>query len=265
MLQNVTNYLISNLGDQAGPVAVFCAAVGVFVWILGARFSRSIAALVGVGAGAWVGVHLPEWYGWHFDGMALGMGGALLTGFAGYMLNTTWVGGALIANFAVLFGFTAWIAKAGNASWQVPTINWSASQVEILRTLWSTMPGELPQMMPYAVAMGVITAVGLGVLWPRLAKGMSWSLIGLALVLLSAGVFLRIQRPEGSVLDYGPSSPGRRLAAVWGLAVLGMFLNWMMLPGKAQPSAPQAKPAFETKPSLPVAATSALASGGPKA
>src|SRR5436190_3259973 len=72
MLQNVISFLIERLGDQAGPIAVFCAAAGVFVWLLGARFSKSIAALVGVGAGACVGMHLPEWYGWHFDGKALG-------------------------------------------------------------------------------------------------------------------------------------------------------------------------------------------------
>jgi hypothetical protein len=269
MLQNVISFLIERLGDQAGPIAVFCAAVGVFVWLLGARFSKSIAALVGVGAGAWVGMHLPQWYGWHFDGMALGMGGALLAGFAGYLLNTTWVGGALVANCALLFGFTAWVAKAGSTAWQMPSsINWSASQVDILRTLWSTMPGDLPHVMPYAVAMGVISAVGLGILWPRLAKGMSWSLIGLTLMLLGATVALRTQRPGASVFDYVPASQGQRLAGLWGLAVLGMFLQWSMLPGRPKAPAPGAKSSPAKGPSSPQTppdATPALASGGVKA
>jgi hypothetical protein len=269
MLQNVIHYLVERLGDQAGPVAVFAAAVGVFVWVLGARFSRSILGLVGAGVGAWVGVHLPQWYGWHFDGMALGMGGALLAGLAGYLLNTTWVGGALVANLAVLFGFTAWVAKAGSANWQMPSsIDWSTSQVQILRTLWSTMPGDLPQVMPYAVATGVITAVGLGMLWPRLAKGMSWSLIGLTLVLLGGSVALRIQRPEADLADYMPPSPALRLAAVWGLAILGMFLQWMLLPARQETPAPASKPSPARTPSAattPAAATPILATGGAKA
>jgi hypothetical protein len=270
MLQNVTNFLIQRLGDQAGPAAVFAAAAGAFVWLLGARFSKSILALVGVGVGAWVGVHLPQWYRWNFDGMALGMGGALLAGFAGYLLNTTWVGGALIANMGVLFGLTAWVIRAGDATWNMPaSINWSGGQVEILRTLWSTMPGDLPQVMPYAVATGVICAMGLGILWPRLAKGMSWSLIGLTLILLGAGVALRIQRPGSNLSDYLPASPWQRVSALWGLAVLGMLLQWMMLPGKAA-AAPAAEsrraPTPRRRPPAALAATTpVLATGGAKA
>ena len=45
--------------------------------------------------------------------------------------------------------------------------------------------------------------------------------------LLGAAVALRIQRPGASVFDYVPASSGQQLAGLWGLAVLGMFLQWM--------------------------------------
>src|SRR3954447_26189942 len=74
-----------------GTAGAFCA-LGVMMWIAGGRVSRSILALVGVAAGTVIGMHLPEWRGWHVDGMGLAVGAALLLGSAMFFMHRTCIG-----------------------------------------------------------------------------------------------------------------------------------------------------------------------------
>src|SRR5690348_629240 len=43
--------------------ALGLCALGVVLWVVGGRVSRSILALVAVAGGSVVGIHLPEWFG----------------------------------------------------------------------------------------------------------------------------------------------------------------------------------------------------------
>jgi hypothetical protein len=265
MLQTLTNLLADRLGDRAFFLAMTAALLGVFVWLLGARFGKSVLALIGVGLGAWLGLNLPRWYGWNFDGMALGMGGALVAGFAGYLLHTTWVGGALVINLTLLFAVTTWAVLAGNATWQAPSISdWSVGQVEVLRTVWRSMPGDLPRVMPYAVAMGVITAVAVSILWPRLAKAFSWSLTGLVLIIVGGGVVLMVRRPDSDLSGYLPSAAGARVTVLWGLAGVGMLVQWWSMATAPTPAVAPAKPK-EPAAAASVVEPGKLATGGAKA
>jgi hypothetical protein len=80
---------LARLPQDAGPRGLACALLmavaGLVLWLVGARFSRSIFTLLGVAAGAWVGLRVPRWMGWEIDAMAIAIGGALVLGLAGYL------------------------------------------------------------------------------------------------------------------------------------------------------------------------------------
>jgi hypothetical protein len=248
MLHTLTSLLSERFGDRAFSFAIIAAALGVFVWLLGARFGKSVLALIGVGLGAWVGMNLPRWYGWQFDGMALGMGCALVAGFMAYLLHTSWVGTSLLANLAILFALTAWAIIAGNEPWTAPTIaDPTVGHAQILRALWGSMPGTLPRVMPYAVGGGVVVAALLSVFWPRAAKGLSWSLIGIGLMFFGGAVALKISRPTAELSTYLPAAAGARVGLLWALAIAGSLVQWWALPDaestpKAAPSPLEEKP-----------------------
>src|SRR5688572_17199937 len=129
-IQALLTRLPPDAGGRAVALCGVVAVAGLFLWVIGARVSRSMFTLVGVAAGAWAGLHLPRWMGWEIDAMAVAIGGALVAGLAGYLLHMLWVGltlGTLLASAGI---FIAWHRLAAGASWSMPTIDAGSSALD---------------------------------------------------------------------------------------------------------------------------------------
>jgi len=92
MLREFLALLPESLGECSLGIAIGGALLGLVLWLAGARFSRSLVTLIGVAIGTSVGMRLPGWLGWSIDGMAIGVGGAVVLGASGYLLHRSWIG-----------------------------------------------------------------------------------------------------------------------------------------------------------------------------
>jgi hypothetical protein len=109
----------------AHPALAVClagAALGAALWLTAGRWSRSIITLCTVALGAYVGVRLPEWFGWSIDGMGTCFGGAMLLGFTGYVLHRFWVGVGLGSVLACWAALADWMIQ-GSGHWSWPAWN----------------------------------------------------------------------------------------------------------------------------------------------
>ena len=217
------------LGARAVPVAAALLAAGVVLWLAGARVGRSALTLVGVGAGAYLGLKLPAYMGWGIDGIATAFAGAMLAGLAGWALHTTWIGATLCTMLGLAGAAVAWVTLSDGSSWTLPTIDWSQPHVKILNSIWLSLPGEsLSRAMPYAIAGGMITGAAVALAWPKVARVMTWGLTGTAMMTLG-GLFL-VNRLRPDWLDALPREPGSVAMILGGVALLGMIVQWLMLP-----------------------------------
>lgn len=225
----LSSLLTAALGGSATAAAFGAAAVGAFLWLVGGRFSHSIFALIGVGAGTWLGMHLPARMGWPVDGIAMAFAGALLGGLAGYLLQTTWTGAVLSVLLAAAGGLAAWVFYDGGWTWRPPAWDGTGGQVALLNTIWRSMPGpSLPRVMPYAIAGGLITGGGLVLGWPRLARALTFTLVGLILLIVGALTALQMSGTAAGALV--PSTVAGRFSVFAAFTVLGLAVQWWTTP-----------------------------------
>src|SRR5687767_13021512 len=203
MLHELLTLRPQTLVDVSPALALAVTAAGAACWAVGGRFSRALITLTLVAAGAWVGVRLPRWFGWEIDGMGLGMAGAMLLGFAGYLLHRTWVGlllGALVAGWA---GAAAWLALAPGADWTPPSIAWGWNIPELLRQVWQSLPAETSKVIPLTTVGGIVAGIVMSLLWPKLSRVLAFDLLGV-MVLVVVGVPLVAAR-EPQWMRYVPA------------------------------------------------------------
>ena len=239
--------LTAKFAAIAGPGALTAALVGVaggtFLWLTGARFSRSLLTLVGVAVGAAVGRRLPGWFDWPVDGMAVGFAAALVLGVGAYVLHTTCVGAWLAVAMAAAAGSVAWALLAEGARSVALVPNPSASLTDNLNALWQSLPGALPRVMPCAIAGGLAAGVALTVLWPRFVRVLACSMTG-ALVLLVTGLTaLSISRPASAAAF--PSTAIGQLALAAGLVMIGVLVQLWTTPSVSTTPAGHAKKSKE--------------------
>src|SRR5450755_2273434 len=93
--------------------ALFLCALGVVLWLLGGRLSRSVLVLTAVAIGTVVGMRLPGWRGWQVDGMGLAVGGAMLCGSLVFFMHRTCIGLLLSCGLMLWTGLGLWAFKGG--------------------------------------------------------------------------------------------------------------------------------------------------------
>src|SRR3954462_6284384 len=152
------------LGRYALLAAFGGSAVGAVLGLAGSRFSRSLVTLLAVSVGAVVGMHLPGWMGWSVDAMGVAFCGALALGLSGYLLHTTWIGVALSAVLALWVGTAAWLTVGGGQHVEWPALTISPDLAKTLGELWRALPGDLPRVMPVAIAGALVSGVAITVL-----------------------------------------------------------------------------------------------------
>ena len=237
MLQALLTRLPPDAGGRGVVLALTAAGAGLFLWVIGARVSRSVFTLVGVAAGAWVGLHLPRSMGWEIDAMAVAIGGALVVGLAGYLLHMLWVGltlGTLLASAGV---FIAWHRLAAGASWSMPVIEPPAPALDLLRDNWQKLPNGLSRVIPIVAGMCFATGALTATLLPKLARVLTFSLLGSLLLACGAIAATAMARPEWLVrIPASTQTQGVILATV---VMFGAVIQWALLPRVSKPAAPK--------------------------
>src|SRR5881394_1577497 len=95
-------------GWMVAAISIVGVIAGLVLWLIGARFSRSIVTLIAVSIGALVGLRLPAWFSVPVGAWATAIGGALLLGISGYALHRMWVGAGLAFLLALWAGILVW-------------------------------------------------------------------------------------------------------------------------------------------------------------
>jgi hypothetical protein len=229
-------------GNRGLVIALTFAAAGLVLSVAGARFSRSVYTLVAVAAGALIGLRVPRWMGWELEVMATAMGGALVLGFAGYLLHRAWVGltlGLLLA--AVALGITTHRLTAGG-SWSLPAIDPTQPLSEILRGLWAATPAPPARILMIVAGTGLAAGGMLAWVWPRFARVLTFGMLGPAMLVVGALAAVAIARPQW--LAQVPQSVQVNGIVLAGLVVLSAVVQWAMCPRmkKASLDAPIVRP-----------------------
>ena len=216
-----------------GTAGAFCA-LGVMMWVVGGRVSRSILALVGVAAGTVVGMHLPEWRGWQVDGMGLAVGAALLLGSAMFFMHRTCIGLLLGLGMMLWAALGVWIFMGGDATWNWRAATWDGDMVQYLHQLWQALPPQMARVFPAACFAGFATGVTISVFFPKLGKVLAHSLIGVTLMALMGAIVAGAAWPHW--LAAVPGSNAAQGLALVGLVVLGALIQWRLTPPHRSPA-----------------------------
>src|SRR5436309_13461022 len=92
LLKELLSFVPEASGDAAIAIALAGAAIGAGLWLMGAKFSRHIIALICVGAGAILGMQAPRLYGWNMSGGGIAVAGAIAAGVAGVVMHRLLIG-----------------------------------------------------------------------------------------------------------------------------------------------------------------------------
>jgi hypothetical protein len=211
-----------------GTALAFCA-LGAVLWAVGGRVSRSILALMAVAVGSVVGVHLPEWFGWQVEGMAIAVGAAILLGCVVLFMHRTCIGILLGLTLTVWAALGTWIFMASaDATWDWRSAHWEGDMVQYLHQLWGALPPNMAHVFPSVCFAGFATGVSVAVFLPKLAKVLTHSLLGVTLVALMGAIAASTARPLW--LASIPGSNGAQGLALIGLVVLGALIQWQITP-----------------------------------
>lgn len=208
--------------------AIGCAAIGAILWVTGARYSRSILALVAVSAGAVIGMRLPGWCGWQIDGMGVAVGGAIVLGTCAFLMHRTCIGLLLGAVMMLWAGLGTWIAMAGDMYWNCRSVTWNGDLVQLLRDAWQTLPPQVAHVFPLACFAGFAAGVTITVFFAKLSKVLAHSMIGVTLLIGMGALASSTLRPQ-----WLASLPGSNLlegVLLIGLVVCGAVIQWWLTP-----------------------------------
>jgi hypothetical protein len=216
------------LGRYALLAAFAGTAAGAVLWLAGSRFSRPLVTLLAVALGAVIGVHLPERFGWSVDAMGVAFVGALVLGLTGYLLHTTWIGLSLSLVLALWVGTAAWLTVGGGEQLHWPAVNPSANLEVMLSDVWHSLPGDLPRVMPFAIGLALIGGVSITVFSPKLGRVLTYSLVGLSILVVMGVTAMRMSRPDWLVML--PRSFPTQAGILLGMVVLGVLIQWRLTP-----------------------------------
>jgi hypothetical protein len=222
MLQEWLARLPQDIGPRGLMLALIAAGVGLVLWVVGARFSRSIFTLLGVAAGTWVGMRVPRWMGWEIDAMAVAIGGALVLGLIGYLLHIAWVGLTLGTLIAAASSFVVWHRLGGE--WSMPAFDPTQPATDTVRKLLPT----IPMALRCTLAGGLIAGGLLAWVWPKMGRVLAFSLLGSALLAGGGVVAVALGRPQW--LGHLPTNTQTQGVALAILVVVGAAFQWALCP-----------------------------------
>ena len=169
LIQELLNLLPLDPGSAGLAIAIIGSLIGAILWLLGARFSRTIITLITVLISGCGRDSLPLWCGWSVGGEGPAVGAALGLGITGYALHRMWVGiglGTVLCSWATM---ACWIEFRNGAAWAWPA--WAADMtIESYAngTLACGSPPDVGAFFPYACTNGpMISGLAMAIIWPK--------------------------------------------------------------------------------------------------
>jgi len=196
MLNDAVQLLPEDVRSLATTVAVTGALVALALWMLGARFSRSIITLLTVAVGCYVGMRLPGWAGWGIDGMATGVLCATLLGISGFVCHRFWIAVGVGSLLAVWASIMTWSLTRHGATLHWPALRASTTTWSFMVDVWKSLPAEVSRLVPFVASTAWLSGVGVAVLWPRVATVLLWSMVGVSLALSVGGAKIPAALPS---------------------------------------------------------------------
>jgi hypothetical protein len=222
--------------QQLGTLATIFAMVGTFIgvglWLIGARFSRSLITLSLVSIGGWLGLFIPHWMNWNVDGWATAIGLAILLGGSGFVMHRFWVGvglGAVIAGWAAVA--IAVFCKTAE-TWAFPKVPVGTSFSAYASIAWQSLPNDVGRFLLIAGGTAMLSGLSAALLWPRVGLVMLYSMMGVSLV-VGLGSITRDAVPP-RWLRAMPAQTSVRAMMIAGLVVLGALLQWKLALSRKQ-------------------------------
>jgi hypothetical protein len=216
-------FQLSLTTQGAWALAAVAALVGLTFWLGGARFNRSVATLAGVLIGGVGGMEMPRLLGWSISGMAPAVAAAMTLGLIGFLLHRAWIGIALGLLLALLGSIVVWHTLGPPADWAWPAMN--AGRRQWLIDIWTQLPSNTRHAIMAVSGATLFSGIAIGMLWPRVAMVLMYSLAGVSLL---SGLYFGplvggISRPQWLV-DHG----GAQEAIFILLVLTGAALQWRL-------------------------------------
>jgi hypothetical protein len=239
MLQQLLTMLPREMGSVALIVAIAGAMLGLGLWLIGARYSRTLVTLLAVAAGTLLGKHLPGWFDWPLSSTGAAVGGAMVLGAAAFIGHRLFIGAALGLLLAWWTGIATWALLSNGQSWSWPIIEpGTATLTGFASALWRVLPPDVTRIVPYSGGAALLSGMMIAILWPRIAVVVNWSLAGLSL-LLGMGL-AAIEHGQPHWLTMLPAQTWAQLSTFAGLVLFGAMVQWWLSPMK--PAAAGTKP-----------------------
>jgi len=233
MLREALTYIPQNIADRPPMVLLAIAGAGAVLALTGARYSRAIVTLTAVGAGAFLGLHLPAWMGWKLDAIGSAFCGAIVLGLSGFVLHRAWLGILLASLLSTYCGAITWIVR-GATTWKLPQWDNSQDSVAMLQALWRSLPGNLNPSLPIAIFAGLAAGLLLAIYLPRFTRIAFYTLLGGGALSIAGGLALQKQWPQ-SYQELTSDLP-LELSAILIFALFSMGIQWLLLPRVAKVS-----------------------------
>ncbi|HEV8604405.1 MAG TPA: hypothetical protein VGQ99_03510, partial [Tepidisphaeraceae bacterium] len=220
-------FLIARFGETGWAVALMSiigVLAGIVLWLVGARFSRSIVTLIAVSIGALVGLRLPAWFSVPVGAWSTAIGGALLLGISGYALHRMWVGAGLAALLAAWALVLVWNIYCTGRVGTFPDRVAGMGIGEYWMNLWNCLPTDFRRIGPFLGALAVIVGVTTAVFWSRAAAFMLYSVLGVSVLLIMGMLGIAISKPQ--LLGILPHQTGTQIATFGGMVLFGALVQW---------------------------------------
>ena len=232
MLQQAISMMPKDVGTAGLVCALAGTAVGLLLWLVGARLSRPMITLLTVLGGGMLGMMLPRWLDWQISGAGLAVGGALVFGLTGFLLHRFWVGFGLGVVLTLWTAVGVWLVMQDGVVWSMPTIDpGQITLAQMSREIWASLPQEVTKVLPTACAVAMVSGLVAGMLWPRIGVVLMYSSAGASMLVWMGMAALEYGRPQWLV--HVPATLPTQLLIFFGLVAFGAVFQWQLAPSVA--------------------------------
>ena len=231
MLREALSSLPQNVVDRPPMILFAVAAAGAVLALVGGRFSRAIVTLTAVGAGTFLGLHLPAWMGWKLDPIGGAFCGAIVLGLSGFVIHRAWIGLLLATLLAGYAGAITWIMR-GATTWKLPPWDNSQDAIAVLSSIWRSLPATLNPSLPIALFAGLAAGLLLAIYLPRGARVAFYTFLGGGALAIAGG--LACQKVWPQRYQELTSDLPLELSAALIFVLVSFGIQWLTLPRVAR-------------------------------
>jgi hypothetical protein len=229
MVQELLPLLPTTMTTAQVVICLMVLLSGVVLWLTGTAWSRSFLTLLAVAIGGTLGMLVPRWQLWPINSMSAAVLGAVGLGVSAFLLERMWVGLTLGFVLAMWASLGTWMLCRGDAVWQAPE-QWETqfqTPPQQAQDIWSRMPAEVQKVAPYATGMAMFSGLAMAMLWPRAARVLCHSVLGVTIIFTVGLALMLTQRTEW--LQYLPVPVISQIGLLAGLVMIGILAQWQLI------------------------------------